>query len=104
MLPWGDGKGIRSMLERIKVSPVTSHAACIKILAERRAGELLKAVERAQGKDGKGLRSTLERTEVSPVTSHRWQTIARVPEEKIRWWAGGIAEGTSSHSGTEERW
>jgi hypothetical protein len=87
-----EAKDIRDKAEAIRIYAksakkglaIQNRAACIKILAERRAGELLKAVERAQGKDGKGLRVTLTQSEISEPTGRRWQTIARVPEEKIR--------------------
>ncbi len=48
----------------------------MRILAECRAGKLLKTIPRTQGKKGNGLRSTLERSEIAIDTAHRWQTMA----------------------------
>lgn len=59
----------------------------IKVRAERRAGELLREVERARaGRGGtgeKGIRSTLERIDVPVATAHRWQKLAAVPASKF---------------------
>src|SRR5262252_2822289 len=60
--------------------------ALIKILAERRGGELLTKVERARnrklGEDG--IRSMLERIDLARVVAHRWQVLATIPETEVR--------------------
>ena len=65
---------------------IQNQAARIKIGAERRAGVLIAALERAQGaRDGrKGLRNTLVQSGVEPMTAHRWQTMATVPEAEVK--------------------
>ncbi len=55
--------------------------AAIKILAECRTGELLKQVERGQGKKGSGLRVTLTQSEIAEPTARRWQTMAPLAEQ-----------------------
>jgi N6-adenosine-specific RNA methylase IME4 len=89
-----EAKAIRDQAEAIRIYAksakkglgIQNRAAAIKILAERRAGELLAKVERVQGnRDGrKGLRSTLERSDIGLAQAHRWQRIATVPEAQIR--------------------
>lgn len=51
----------------------------IKILAERRAGELLAGMDMAEGGRGK-TGSTLQQLSIDRSQSHRWQTMAKVPE------------------------
>jgi hypothetical protein len=55
---------------------IQNRAAAIKILAECRAGELLKAIPRGQGKNGEGLRPLLDEVGITPGVSGRWQTMA----------------------------
>lgn len=59
---------------------IQNRAALIKILAEQKAGDLCKAVERAQGsRNGKdGLRGTLTRSQIPWEMARRWQTMANV--------------------------
>ena len=83
--------------------PVKDHqnrAAAIKILAEQRAGTLLKATERAKGTAGTGRPKLGGRTGVPPkndtptlsdlgVTkdqSSRWQTMTAIPAADVRVW------------------
>src|SRR6267154_2636451 len=83
-----DAKAIRDQAEALRAYvkqrhrglEAQNHCAFIKILAERRAGQLLRAMERAQGdRHGNGLRSTMERSGIAPVSGHRWQVMAIVP-------------------------
>jgi len=56
---------------------VQNHAAIIKILAEYKTGEIIRAIERKQGKDGEmGLMMSMGRS--------GWQLISTVPVSEIR--------------------
>ena len=69
-----------------------NHAAAIKLRAQRAAGELLSNMEKAKGgqpyQDGstpyqvKGV-ETYSDMGISYKDAHVWQTIAKVPEEKL---------------------
>jgi DNA methylase len=63
-----------------------NQAALIKILAEWRAGELLRKVERVQKRQagGEGILSMLERMHIPLVTGHRWQLLSTLPQAEIR--------------------
>jgi ParB family chromosome partitioning protein len=69
-------------------------AATIKLRAERKAGELLAGLERGQGghtrfgssSDGQTespYAATLADTDTTRQQANRWQTVARLPEEKF---------------------
>lgn len=70
-----------------------NHASEIKLRAERKAGDLLRQLERSKG--GQPTHSSMERVEKSEyrevleeqaiptTTAHRWQQIASVPETKF---------------------
>jgi N6-adenosine-specific RNA methylase IME4 len=88
-----EAKEIRDQAEAIRVYAksarkglaVQNRAAAIKILAEQRAGALLKEVPREQGKKGAdGLRNMLLRSGIDPMAATRWQAMSAVPEEKVR--------------------
>ena len=82
-----EAKGIRDQAEALRVYAksakaglgVQNRAAAIKILAECKAGGLLRKVERAKGGRGK-TSDTLSRVyrenEIVPRTGERWQTMA----------------------------
>ena len=60
------------------------------ILAEQRAGTLLKQIDRSKGggrgkgdKDKNGMRSTLEHMEIPVATAHRWQKMSAVPQATV---------------------
>lgn len=67
----------------------------IKLRAERRAGELLKEMERGQGNNNQWsalsqaetkqseYSAALDEANVSRATAYRWQTIAELPDEKF---------------------
>ena len=66
-----------------------NHAAEVKVRAERKAGELLKQLERApEGRPSKlfqdGIvseyREVLEEQAIPTTTAHRWQQLAEMPE------------------------
>lgn len=69
-----------------------NHATEIKLRAERKAGEILSKIE-AQGKrkditfsnDDRKLskRELLEEQEIPEATGYRWQSIAKIPENKF---------------------
>jgi hypothetical protein len=79
-----------------------NYCAEIKIWAERRAGELLREMEKHPGgrptenpfQHARGFQSRLEDLGVSHAQSHRYQTIASLPDEDFE---AHIAE-------TEESW
>lgn len=62
-------------------------AAELKLKAERRAGEMLKGMDKAKGAAKKGWKTLsrdgtpLPELDITRNQSHRWQTIARLPEE-----------------------
>lgn len=68
---------------------VQNHCAYIKLLAQRRAGELLGNIERSNpgeskaGKKDIGIRATLAHIEIAPTTARRWQQLATLPPEAI---------------------
>lgn len=67
-----------------KDTELVERATEIKVRAERRAGEMLAAMPRVNGKRGaEGIRSTLEQIQVPVVTAHRWQRLAAVSEDKF---------------------
>ncbi len=84
-----------------------NHASEVKLRAERKAGDLLKQLERGQGngnqftasfQDGikqlSEYREVLDEQEIPTTTAHRWQTIAAIPEEKFE---QHIAEVIGTH-------
>lgn len=69
-----------------------NRCAEIKLRAERRAGEMLRETERAQGArtdtsrqpDAKlPFRSALREVDIPEPTARRWQTVAAIPEERF---------------------
>ena len=69
----------------VKATKAQNNAAEIKLLAERRAGDLLAGMEKQAGaRDGKtglhGATPLLEDIGIDKYESHRWQTEALVPE------------------------
>jgi len=76
-------EAIRAYAKKVKAGLVVQNrAAAVKIMAERRAGQLL-----ARGGERRGgpklHRETLLPPEVTKIQSHRWQTIAQVPDAEI---------------------
>jgi N6-adenosine-specific RNA methylase IME4 len=66
---------------------IQNRAAAIKILAERRGGELLAEMEIHGGDRRSGSRSqplTLKDLNIDKSDSHRWQTMAKVAEDDVR--------------------
>lgn len=87
-----EAKEIRDKAEAIRVYAksarlglgIQNEAARVKIRAEQRAGEMLKLIQRTQGRRGAtGLRSIMERSQIPPVMGHRWQAMTVVPEKRI---------------------
>lgn len=67
-----------------------NHAAEIKLRAERKAGEMLRELEkfpegRPQKLNQPGIvseyRQVLDESDIAPTTAHRWQIVATLPEE-----------------------
>ena len=73
---------------------VVNHAGEIKLLADRKAGELLKQLERSQGgrpektlphsQTVSAYRRVLAETNTSDNTAATWQKLAAIPEAKVR--------------------
>lgn len=90
---------------------IQNDAAEIRLRAERRAGALLRDMDRQrQGRPEKRLQAetfsappTLEELGIEKTQSHRWQRQAAVPEEDFERWvaqtrtAGGEITGTGLH-------
>jgi len=64
----------------------------IKLRAERRAGELLKEIERVNPSEARwypdtapksGYEAALKENNLSPTKAHNWQKIATIPEERF---------------------
>lgn len=77
-------------------------AATIKVRAERKAGELLRELERKPGErtdatssdvvTGSPYRATLDAAAITYQEAHRWQTLATIPEDELE---ATIAETTA---------
>lgn len=101
-----DVKAVADMAEcariyarRAKASvEVINRAVAIKLMAERRAGEMLAGMEKA--KNHRSTARTLRAVGVSDSQSSRWQRAAKVPEQKFKEYVLGCTrngkEATSS--------
>ena len=87
-------EAIRQYIKQQKGSfEMQNHAAEIKLRAERRAGEMLKEIERVTPQeavshsmmehDTPSYTEILKQNEIAPVTAHRWQIEAEIPEERF---------------------
>ncbi len=56
----------------------------VRALVQRRGGELIQAIPRAQGNNGLGLRPALERSEIPRSTANLWESLLRLEEAQIR--------------------
>jgi site-specific DNA-methyltransferase (adenine-specific) len=100
-----DIRTIRDMAEAARAyataarlgSEAINHAAEIKLLAERKAGELLRDMPKDRGgrpsETGNGSlpvssQPTLDQLGITKMQSHRWQTLARVDDQQF----GAIVE------------
>jgi hypothetical protein len=65
---------------------VQNWAAEVKLLSERRAGELLAGLELPGGnrKSATGKKPSLADLGISPKQSHRWQLVASLPEDRFQ--------------------
>lgn len=90
-----EAKAIRDQAEALRIYAksarkglsIQNRAASIKIMAERRAGELLSKVERSKGgghRTSATMAVVLKESDISETSGRRWQAIARVPEAEIR--------------------
>jgi hypothetical protein len=90
-----EAKGIRDRAEALRVYvkqtqrglEAQNHCAYVKILAERRAGELLAHLKREPGKrngEETSFQRALRLAIVAGPTAHRWQIMAQVPERVIQ--------------------
>jgi len=91
-----EAKNIRDQAEALRVYAksakkglmIQNRAAAIKILAEQRAGELIREIPRVGGRrkdeEGKGIRNRLLQIQVDVMTAHRWQMMANVPVATVR--------------------
>lgn len=89
-----EAKGIRNQAEALRVYAksakaglgIQNRAAKIKILAEGRAGAILKTIPHNTPngkKKGDGLLSTLKSNNIAVATAHRWEAISEIPTEKL---------------------
>jgi protein gp37 len=86
-----EAKSIRDQAEAVRVYArsakkgltIQNRAAMVKILAEQRAGNLLKRMELKPGRP-KQNGSALKPLGIGKTQSHRWQTMASVPEALVR--------------------
>lgn len=87
-----EAKGIRDQAEALRVYAksaraglgIQNRAAKIKILAERKAGQILKALPKKSGKHGeKGKLSILESLQIPIATGHGWEAISEIPAEVV---------------------
>ncbi len=63
---------------------VQNRCAYVKIMAERRAGELVHSMEKLKGRPGKAYQGErLSDLGVDYNQSHRWRTLAKVPAESF---------------------
>lgn len=99
-----EAKSIRDQAEALRVYAksarkglaIQNHAAFVKIQAERRAGELLAKIERSnggRGKTGSSLSQVYEESDIAPATGKMWQTMASVPDERVRELAAEATDG-----------
>ena len=93
----GEVKKIRDIAQALRMyakaahmsRATQNHAAEIKILAERRAGDFLAKMERAKPKPTGGrvrnseYRMALRDTETTERTAERWQMLATIPEPSV---------------------
>lgn len=64
---------------------VVNECAAVKLQAERRAGELLAAMDLKPGKKRIGnTMLSISELGIHPMKSHRWQLMATVPEDEFR--------------------
>lgn len=89
-----EAKGIRDQAEALRAYAksagvgliIQNRAAKVKILAERRAGKIIKETPRntPNGKKSEaGLLSMLESNKIPVVTAYRWEALTEIPEAKI---------------------
>jgi hypothetical protein len=74
---------------RLKDNDMISWATEIKVRAERRAGELTRAIEKRQGQrtsshdEKKSKAQVLKEIDVAPATANRWEKLATMQEEQF---------------------
>ena len=84
-------QALAAYARQAKDNELIGWATEIKVRAERRAGEMLAQVERAQAgrpaknsfHDGTNYQQALKENGVAKVTAHRWQQLAAIPEEQF---------------------
>jgi N6-adenosine-specific RNA methylase IME4 len=87
----GDAIGVADVAESARIFakranmalPLINKATEIKLRAERKAGELLRGMEKAKGGGHRTCNNTLQVLGISRIQSSRWQRTAVVPEEKF---------------------
>lgn len=97
-------EAIRTYCQRARKGlAAQNEAAYVKILAERRAGELLSQVERQQGKrnGGSELQSIVARSGIAETTAKRWQILAQLPAKRLTALVNDIADSLTSDNPEE---
>jgi N6-adenosine-specific RNA methylase IME4 len=89
-----EAKAIRDQAEAIRIYAksarkglfVQNRAATVKLLAERRAGELLAQVERSKNRKrgDAGILADIAKIGIGTRSAYHWQTLATIPEAEIR--------------------
>jgi N6-adenosine-specific RNA methylase IME4 len=87
----GDAIGVADIAESARIFakranmalPLVNKATEIKLRAERKAGELLRGMEKAKGGGQRTSNNTLAVLGISHIQSSRWQRTAVVPEQKF---------------------
>jgi hypothetical protein len=88
-------------------NPEPERRACeIRLRAERKAGKLLKAMEKNKGGPGRPIRSpeewvseygqALRKNQIPYTTAERWQQLATVPDEEFEAALGGSEKPSTS--------
>lgn len=90
-------KGLSVTAEAKGLGEIANRAKASQLKAERKAGVVLKEVNREQGKrtdtkphnsllSSSEYQKTLKDNDINPMTANRWQKIAEIPEEKFTSW------------------
>jgi hypothetical protein len=96
-------EAIRTYCQRARKGlAAQNEAAYVKILAERRAGELLSQVERKQGsRNGEGLRAIAAQSGIPETTAKRWQTLSKLPASRLTAIVNDVADSLTTDNPEE---
>jgi hypothetical protein len=98
-------EAIRTYCQRARKGlAAQNEAAYVKILAERRAGELLREIERSKGGRGKTdttLVRVLAEAGIPSMTAQRWQVLSQLPAARLNALVKDIAESLTTDNPEE---